>query len=838
MIGAFPRRPWIWLGPLAVAAVLLGWLWPIGIGGRMPVGGDVTQFQIGLMAVLGEAIRDGRLPFWNDRWGFGFPGLAESQMGVYYPPHAALFGLLPTELAYTIGMVAHVLWGAFGAWWASRRFEVSELGATLSAIAWGASGFSLIHLPHQWAYAVGCWTPWAWGLSWSILSGSGRPRTPWLLAAVLAIQILPGHFQLAFCTQVSLIVMVAAAALCGRGERLDVLRRSVAVLLPIAGAFLLAAAQVVPTMRLAELAEADRDYEYLSGFASTPLHLVSLVAPELFHRSPLWRPLAWDPFHTSPEEHLLYVGLPTLALAIIGSACPGASKAETRSLLCLVAAGLLLSLGPYVPGFRVYSQWPGFSFFRAPARWGMIVTLAMAILGGIGLDAVRDGRLRRPGRWLLAFVVVAAAWVAGVIGLFEMVLTAPSEPEPSRAIETIDRVLALLPWDDGVTADRLAEAAGAPQDDFQVRMGQPRGGFRAVPRGPLRLDRERFEVYKTELGTTAALMIAMLLLGLVSRRRSIFAFGLLALTVADLGLLGRRRPVIEAPIAPLTVQSAVLRRLERLPSGTRSIDPIRNLPMVAGASPVLSYRTLDLPILDRLTLLASAIPIDAEEASAILDAQKTTGARVRLIGPIDGGADRLLERFEATGRVEAAEIVDDPALADWSLGAVGTTRSRGRYLLLDLGPTARAWFVPESAWIDPGSADPRVIVETIGRGQALDVLGDRPERLSLTLDAEGSGRVVVAQLDDPEWEAAWIGADGAVNPSVIERVFGGWPSIRVPGPGRWTLRLRYRGRYERIGLAISAIAWAGWAAGLGRSIVRDRRRGRSERNALIEPTEG
>ena len=54
---------------LALGALLVGllvWLWPIGVGGRMPVGGDVTQFSIGLMAVLGRAIRSGRLPLWND----------------------------------------------------------------------------------------------------------------------------------------------------------------------------------------------------------------------------------------------------------------------------------------------------------------------------------------------------------------------------------------------------------------------------------------------------------------------------------------------------------------------------------------------------------------------------------------------------------------------------------------------------------------------------------------------------------------------------------------------------------------------------------------------------
>src|SRR4051794_16001811 len=91
-----PPRPAVrWPIALLILA-LCAWLWPLGVGGRMPVGGDVTQFSIGLMAFYRRSLLAWRLPLWNDLWGFGFPGLAESQMGVYYPPHWLLYGLLPT----------------------------------------------------------------------------------------------------------------------------------------------------------------------------------------------------------------------------------------------------------------------------------------------------------------------------------------------------------------------------------------------------------------------------------------------------------------------------------------------------------------------------------------------------------------------------------------------------------------------------------------------------------------------------------------------------------------------------------------------------------------------
>ena len=137
---------------------LLFWLWPIGIGGKMPVGGDVTQFFLGLMGVLTAALREARLPVWNDLWGYGFPGIGESQMGVYYPPHLLLYGLLPTEYAYVASLLVHTFWGALGAWWAARGSASRR-----SAQAWRPSPMqrqgslsSTCRIPGATPLAAGC----------------------------------------------------------------------------------------------------------------------------------------------------------------------------------------------------------------------------------------------------------------------------------------------------------------------------------------------------------------------------------------------------------------------------------------------------------------------------------------------------------------------------------------------------------------------------------------------------------------------------------------------------------------------------------------------------------
>src|SRR5262249_21006161 len=158
------------------------------------------------------------------------------------------------------------------AYWAARRFGVSALGSALAGWSWAASGFFVIHLPHQWGYTAGSWMPWVWGLGWTVLRGEGRRTTPWLLSAALAIQLLPGPFQLAFITQVGLVLLAVA-----NGPR----RSSLVLAIAFLGASALAMMQLLPTYRLARLAESDRTFEYLGTFATTPFHLISYVAPGL-----------------------------------------------------------------------------------------------------------------------------------------------------------------------------------------------------------------------------------------------------------------------------------------------------------------------------------------------------------------------------------------------------------------------------------------------------------------------------------------------------------------------------------------------------------------------------
>jgi hypothetical protein len=847
---------------MALLAGLLAWLWPIGIGGKMPVGGDVTQFFLGLMGFLGESLRAGRLPIWNDSWGFGFPGLAESQMGVFYPAHLILYRWLGTETAYVASLVLHTLWGGLGAFWTARRLDISNTGSALAALSWSTCGFFVIHLAHQWGYTTGCWMPWAWGLTLCCLGPTGcfRKVAPFLLSVVLVLQLLPGHFQLAFMTQLVIVLIVIWSAVerwGGRGLGALPVARSPfgfrmlgagAVALALLGAFPLAAIQLWPTARLAKLAAGQRDFGYLSGFAATPFHMVNFVAPGFFHRSSLWRPLVWDPFHTSPEELLPYVGLAPLFLAAVALLRRWRVDPIVRLLAIVFFITTLLGLGPYLPGFRHLIRLPGFNFFRAPSRWLLPTSLALALLAGKGFDGWADWP--RPGRSLQRFSLAALVAILAVAGLIELALLSTT----SQGWPTLARGFQLgfdaMPWKGDPSFAAVMAGARGPAVDPRIPAGLNRSRFLQSSDDGQSFADARGSIYVRELGEAAALLAVLWVIGRLSEGGRMSAgttrWLLVAVTFLDLWILGRHRLLDVAPLKPLVEQSPVLATIAREPHGTRIAgDRLKNMPMLVGQAPISAYRTLDLPAVPELTSLAHG-PLSAPTVGPLVrSALRATGVGVRVLDPIENRKERLLGHA-----AESRELIDDPALASWLFGASWVA---------DLGPWARtfviwrapvppvrAWLVPvkslrAATTLDHWSGDVRELLGILDAAEPLVVHSARPEEWTISVQVKEDAWVILSQLADPQWQARWVGEEGQpmIHGNVLpafrkESQPGGWQCLAVPPSGHWTLRLEYDARDVAEGAAISLVAWLSWVLAAFSTVFLARRGRAMAEQAQIE----
>ncbi len=776
-------------GPLVLATVgVLAWLWPIGLGGKMPVGGDVTQFSIGLMAELARAIHDGRIPFWNDLWGYGFPGLAESQMGVYYLPHLLAYGLLPLEAAYTTLLVAHTLWATWGAYWAARQFGASRGGAAVSGFAFATCGYFLVHLPHQWGASTASWMPWAWGLAWRASRGTCGPRALLWLAAVLAVQILPGHFQLAFITEVTTLVVAAVGFLSTlRESPRRTVRRVFVFGLSLGAVLLLSTMQLAPTAELAGLAREQRTVDYLGAFSSPPTHLISYVAPGLFHQSPLWRPLAWDAFHAMPEEHLATIGLVPLFLAFVS--LRRWREPETVGLIVAVLAATAFSLGPYLPGFSLYCQSPGFSFFRAPSRWGAGAMLGLALLAGRGFDVLPQ--MLRPSRSLWMFLIGASGLLVLVVGTIELAFAAtePAAGKPSMpaVADGLQRAFALLPWDNEPTlAQRMAEMR-RPSADSRVSIALARQGITRPTAEDLTLSKSRGAVYRDELGPTVAILVLLAGLSLVAGKRRVFVIGLLAVMLLESGVWSRKRVFELGPIEDLRKQSPVLGELAKLPRGTRSVDSGKNMSMVAGVAPVGAYRTLDLPVLPNVTFLASGAGAESGRA------QKLIGVGV-----------------VATPNARSSTIVNDPTLLGWltseawAKGMIAQSPNVAN-VAINRSETepVRAWFARELPVVTGTRLD-EALLQVFDGFVPVQIRSTTPERVTVDFESTEPGTLLVMSLYYPRWRATLNG-----QPAAVEERFG-LQAVKVPEAGRWTLELSYDSTHDRIALGVSGLAWVGW----------------------------
>ncbi|WP_157898587.1 hypothetical protein [Luteitalea pratensis] len=115
-------------------------------------------------------------------------------------------------------------------------------------------------------------------------------------------------------------------------------------------------------------------------------------------------------------EQTLYVGIVVAGLAMVGIVRVLRGHAGRPDLWAqLVVTGiasLLLSLGPSADGtprllpFDLLAGTEGLSLFRAPARFGLLVSLTLGCLAGAAVDG-----WRRPYAWVLASALVVVALV-------------------------------------------------------------------------------------------------------------------------------------------------------------------------------------------------------------------------------------------------------------------------------------------------------------------------------------------------------------------------------------------------------------------------------------------
>ena len=179
----------------------------------------------------------------------------------------------------------------------------------------------------------------------------------------------------------------------------------------------------------------------------------------------------------------------------------------------------------------------------------------------------------------------------------------------------------LLPWPGDPPFARVIASSRVGPTDSLVFTALIRDGIapQIAARMTLNGDLDKILFWET-IETIGLLLVLLAIMPVLAKRSRAGSIALVVFAGADLLLLSRHRDLETAPIRPLVEQSAVLKRLASLPYGSRTVDPLRNLPMIAGVAPISAYRTLDRPVVPGLVNLAGsmrdgAIPNDRIDAA-------------------------------------------------------------------------------------------------------------------------------------------------------------------------------------------------------------------------------
>ena len=201
---------------------------------------------------LVDRLAAGEFPLWNNFVAHGYPVIAESQTMTCYPLTLPLYLVFDVNTAYNIVTVLHYILAFLFAWMYARRIGLETWPATLAALVY-TYGWFAPRVNYEWSIVTGAWVPLVYWATESYLQTARRRYLLWLSAAI-SVQLLAGHFNIAFISNVFLVLYICLRMLFRNNIAADVLqakRKHIAMFVGgVTIGVLIAAVQLLPTWEL------------------------------------------------------------------------------------------------------------------------------------------------------------------------------------------------------------------------------------------------------------------------------------------------------------------------------------------------------------------------------------------------------------------------------------------------------------------------------------------------------------------------------------------------------------------------------------------------------------
>lgn len=397
-----------WLPSLLVIALTLLFYRQLAFSELILARGDTYNYFYPYWDVRNDAFRAGELPLWTSELFMGAPLLANPQLGAYYPLNW-LTTPFRAPLAITISILIHSALAGAGMLYLYRQVVgPGLLPALVAALIYSFSGHLGAHVEQINQFQGLAWLPLLLALYHRALTSPTRRRDALLLCMALALQISCGHTQTVFISGIGLgLYGLGQSLTTGRSRRETagaLLTLAICVLL---GA-LLALPQLLPSLELASLSNRGDGFGFVEATAFS-------LPPSLLGRALL----------PSYEGQLFGEYNAYLGIIGMGLACWGILNGPRRqwTWIGIAVIGLALALGRSNPIYWLLAELPGFNLFRVPARFLALYSLGMALLAGMGINALLQGESAEPSpadrRRATAIVLILGALVAATTFLLQ-----------------------------------------------------------------------------------------------------------------------------------------------------------------------------------------------------------------------------------------------------------------------------------------------------------------------------------------------------------------------------------------------------------------------------------
>ncbi len=407
-----PRRIW----PLLVIALVIGIFFHSMLSlNKIPYISDIKTYYYPAWNYFSQAFHTGWPSWWCPGIYCGFPLFADSEMGLFYPINLLLFQL-PSTAGFNFSIILHYLLGGCFTFAYCRRIRLSRPASLFVSIPFVLGGFFLSHIVHPNAVATAAWMP----IFLYCLEGALEDRKLSLFVAagaVLGLQSLSGFLMLPLMeVLLAFFYVLFHPSHRGEGRSRSILRDLGGLALAAGLGVGLGMVQNLPTYNLVQNSyRAGGLNDQVANIGSLPpAQLAGLAFPRLFGMGLAQGSYlgAW-----TFEETYSYIGI--LPLLFAPAALFRPRRWHAVFFFWVGAASLLLSLGDRGLLWPLLRLLPGFNVLKGSSRFILTMNLAVLILGGIGFDRWREGRLsQRTRSRLTRFWVIATAVIAGLIGLF------------------------------------------------------------------------------------------------------------------------------------------------------------------------------------------------------------------------------------------------------------------------------------------------------------------------------------------------------------------------------------------------------------------------------------